>query len=111
MEGLSDCLNDEEGIWKKTISINLVGVIEGSILAIRNARKTKKPLTIVNVASAAGLWGMPFEPIYGATKHGVVGFTRSLVNLAPEGIKCTVIAPWNVQTPMFQVCLVWLIQS
>lgn len=33
---------------------------------------------IVNIASVAGLEPIPGMPIYSATKHGVIGFTRSM---------------------------------
>ena len=51
---------------------------------------------IVNIASLAGLLGAPYQEAYSATKHGLVGFTRSLVGTAigenyPVGI--SVICP------------------
>src|SRR5690606_1342186 len=41
---------------------------------------------IVNVASIAGLVAAPYQEVYAASKHGIVGFTRSLAStLAAEG--------------------------
>lgn len=49
----------------------------------------------------AGLRDPATLSAYAATKHGVVGFTRSLVDeLAPDGIRATAICPGYVATPM-----------
>ncbi|KAI8793617.1 15-hydroxyprostaglandin dehydrogenase [NAD(+)] [Biomphalaria glabrata] len=69
---------DEEN-WKNVININLVGALEGSMLAIEHMRTDKggKGGKIINIASTAGLTGVFFTPSYSAAKFGLVGFHRS----------------------------------
>jgi NAD(P)-dependent dehydrogenase (short-subunit alcohol dehydrogenase family) len=52
-------------------------------------------------ASLAGLTGVPFEPIYTANKHAVVGLVRSLgPALAPEGIRVNAVCPGFAESAM-----------
>lgn len=58
---------------------------------------------IVNISSLRGLLPFPCAPVYCASKHGVVGFTRSLANkeLADElGIKFVLICPGFTDTSL-----------
>jgi len=56
---------------------------------------------IVNVASTAGLHGSPSDPVYGATKAAVAGFTRSLAKAYTEdGILTNAVAPSVTDTPL-----------
>jgi NAD(P)-dependent dehydrogenase (short-subunit alcohol dehydrogenase family) len=52
---------------------------------------------VVNLASVAGVTGARSLSAYSATKHAVVGYTRSLVE---EGVRATAICPGFVNTPM-----------
>jgi short-subunit dehydrogenase len=57
---------------------------------------------IVNVASLAGRYAVPGAAIYGATKHGLVGFSESLYyELKPKGILVTSVNPGFVETEAF----------
>lgn len=56
---------------------------------------------IVNVASTAGLHGSPSDPVYGATKAAVAGFTRSLAKgYTADGILTNAVAPSVTDTPL-----------
>jgi len=56
---------------------------------------------IVNSASLAGLVAYDMEPIYAATKHGVVGLTRALAFLKDEaGIRVNCVCPSFVDTQL-----------
>lgn len=62
---------------EKLIAINLLGVMWGTRFAIKLMENAGGGI-IVNMASVAGHVPSPFLATYAASKHGVVGFTRSL---------------------------------
>lgn len=58
---------------------------------------------IVNVASTAGTHGSPTDPTYGASKAGLIGFTRSLARCHTDsGIFANAVAPGPTATEMFE---------
>ena len=58
---------------------------------------------IVNVSSTAGLVGFPRHPAYAASKHGVVGLTRTAaLEYAKKGIRINAVCPGFTLTPMVQ---------
>ncbi|XP_042324733.1 15-hydroxyprostaglandin dehydrogenase [NAD(+)] isoform X3 [Sceloporus undulatus] len=60
---------------------------------------------IVNIASLAGLMPAPHQPVYSASKHGVVGFTRSIAmasSVGKYGVRINAICPGFVNTPILQ---------
>jgi NAD(P)-dependent dehydrogenase (short-subunit alcohol dehydrogenase family) len=79
--------------YRKAMRINLDGVVYG-IAAARPAIMASGGGTIVATASMAGLVAVPFDPIYSANKHAVVGLVRSIGDLyAAEGIKVHALCP------------------
>ena len=79
--------------YRRSMSINLDGVVYG-IAAARPAIKVSGGGTIVATASMAGLVAAPFDPIYAANKHAVVGLMRSLgESYAPDGIRVHALCP------------------
>lgn len=86
-------------IWRKVIEVNLMAVIDGTIKAIQ-AMKERGGM-ILNTASAAGFLPLPFQPIYSASKGGVLMFTRSLTNLEMD-IRVNSLCPEFVETPLLQ---------
>lgn len=94
-----------ENTPEKTISINLMGMIKGTYLALEHMSKLSggRGGVIVNTASMAGLGPLPSCPIYTASKHGVVGFTRAVAAasaLSGYGIRINVLCPIFVQTDL-----------
>ena len=57
-----------------------VAVIEGTYLAVEfmSTKRGHNGGDVINISSLGGLVPMPFAPAYCASKHGVVGFTRSV---------------------------------
>lgn len=64
----------------RTITVNLGGVINSTLAAMKYmaVEKEGKGGIIANMSSVVGLDPSFMMPIYCATKHGIVGFTRSL---------------------------------
>jgi len=64
-------------------------------------RVMPKGSTIIVTASLAGLVGIPDDPIYGLTKHAVVGFVRSVASqLAERGIRIQAVCPGWADTAL-----------
>lgn len=89
--GMGDDFDPEA--YRRSMGINLDGVVYG-IAAARPAIKASGGGTIVATASMAGLVGTPFDPIYCANKHAVVGLARSLGEVyGPDGIRVHALCP------------------
>jgi NAD(P)-dependent dehydrogenase (short-subunit alcohol dehydrogenase family) len=89
--GMGDDFDPEA--YRRSMSINLDGVVYG-VAAARPAIKATGGGTIVATASMAGLVPAPFDPIYAANKHAVVGLARSLGEVyEPEGIRIHALCP------------------
>jgi NAD(P)-dependent dehydrogenase (short-subunit alcohol dehydrogenase family) len=79
--------------YRRAMRINLDGVVYG-IAAARPAIIASGGGTIVATASMAGLVAVPFDPIYAANKHAVVGLVRSIGDAyAAEGIRVNALCP------------------
>jgi NAD(P)-dependent dehydrogenase (short-subunit alcohol dehydrogenase family) len=89
--GMGDDFDPEA--YRRSMAINLDGVVYG-IAAARSAIKSSGGGTIVATASMAGLVATPFDPIYGANKHAVIGLVRALGPVyEPEGIRIHALCP------------------
>ena len=86
--------------WRRVIELNLIAVIRGTQLAIQ-AMRQKGGGVIVNTASVAGLNGWNMDPVYSASKGGVVLFTKALAGLkVSDNIRVNCVCPTLVQTPL-----------
>jgi NAD(P)-dependent dehydrogenase (short-subunit alcohol dehydrogenase family) len=81
------------------IAVNLGGVAMGTQEAVLRLRKRGGGV-IINTASTAALNPMPTDPVYSATKVGVVRIVESCTNLAAEGIRVNAVLPGVVDTDM-----------
>jgi NAD(P)-dependent dehydrogenase (short-subunit alcohol dehydrogenase family) len=91
--------------WQTVIDINLNGVWRCMRHQIP-AMLARGGGVIVNVASAAGLSGFPKHPAYAASKHGVIGLTRTAaLEYAKRGIRINALCPGFTMTPMVQQML------
>ena len=86
--------------WTPTVAINLQAVIAATQLEVLLLRKQGGGGVIVNTASMGGMVPMAMNPVYAATKAGVIHFTRSLAYLANEGIRVDAVCPSFTDTPM-----------
>jgi NAD(P)-dependent dehydrogenase (short-subunit alcohol dehydrogenase family) len=78
--------------WNRTIAVNLTGMFY-MVKAVTPMMQEKKRGKIVNIASVSGLLGQNGRAAYGASKGGIIQFTRSLaVELGPE-INVNAVAP------------------
>lgn len=88
----------ESARWQRTLDINLRGVVLGTHHAIPLLRERGGGV-IVQTASIAGLMPYEVDPVYAASKAGVVNFTRSLGYLKAEAnIRVNCVCPGIVET-------------
>ncbi|XP_068606737.1 15-hydroxyprostaglandin dehydrogenase [NAD(+)] [Brachionichthys hirsutus] len=97
-------INNEKN-WEKTIQVNLTSVIKGTYLALEHMSKEygKEGGIIINVSSMAAFLHSPHQPVYTATKHGVMGFTRAMADASSQGnygVRINVLCPGFVDTPL-----------
>ena len=78
--------------YRRAMGANLDGVVFGVHAALPALRR-RGGGAIVATASLAGLTGVPYDPLYAANKHAVVGLVRSLAPLAEEGIRVNAVCP------------------
>ncbi|XP_077978972.1 15-hydroxyprostaglandin dehydrogenase [NAD(+)]-like [Glandiceps talaboti] len=89
--------------WEKTIEVNQKSVIRGTYLAVNHmgVKNGGNGGIVINTASIAGFAPFPLIPVYSATKHAVVGFTRSAANepnIKDNKIRVAAVCPAKVDT-------------
>jgi len=86
--------------WQRVMNVNLLGPFLccrtfGRIMLQQGSG------SIVNIASVAGLLGVADRAAYNASKHGLIGLTRTLAaEWGGRGVRCNAVCPGWVKTPM-----------
>lgn len=88
--------------WDAIIAINMSSAFHTTKMAVPYM-KSKGWGRIINVASAHAMVASPFKSAYVASKHGIMGFTKTVaLEVAEKGITCNAICPGYVLTPLVE---------
>jgi len=88
--------------WDAIIAINMSSAFHTTKMAVPYM-KSKGWGRIINVASAHAMVASPFKSAYVASKHGIMGFTKTVaLEVAEKGVTCNAICPGYVLTPLVE---------
>ena len=95
--GLIEQTDDKD--WRWVLDVNLMGVIYGTQTMVPLMKQHGEQGWLINVASMAGMMGVPTAGAYTATKVAVVGMSESwYAELKPHNIQVSVLCPAFVKT-------------
>jgi len=100
-DGLIMRMKDEA--WDEVLHVNLTGTFT-TCRKFARLMANRRSGAIVNISSVVGLTGNAGQTNYGASKAGIIGFSKSLAReLASRSVRVNVIAPGFIQTAMTDV--------
>lgn len=89
---------------ERVIDVNLKGVIYGSYEALRRFRRQGAGV-LINIGSVESRTPLPYQAVYSATKHAVLGLDEALrqeLRLGGDrGVQVVTIMPWGADTPIW----------
>jgi NAD(P)-dependent dehydrogenase (short-subunit alcohol dehydrogenase family) len=93
--------NLEHRHWRRVVEVNLMGPIHVIECFVPPMIRARKGGHLVNVSSAAGLFGLPWHAAYSASKFGLRGISEVLrFDLERHGIGVSLVCPGAVDTPL-----------
>jgi 3-oxoacyl-[acyl-carrier protein] reductase len=100
-DGLLARMSDDD--WRTVLETNLSSVFY-TCRAVTRPMMKKRGGSIVNISSIVGVHGNWGQTNYGASKAGIIGFTKSLAReLGSRGVRANVVAPGYVKTQLTDV--------
>ncbi|MEO1060038.1 MAG: SDR family oxidoreductase [Actinomycetota bacterium] len=91
-----------DAVFRKVLDVNVLGVFLGTRAAAPRIVQ-RGGGSIVNISSIAGLTGTPGTAAYTASKHAVIGLTRtSALELGPQGVRVNAVCPAPVEGRMMR---------
>jgi len=100
LDRLTPLTEVSDDLWEKVMAVNLFGPF-ALCRAVLPGMVERGLGSIINTTSAAGLAGGRAGAAYTASKHGLVGLTRSIAwYYGDKGVRCNAVAPGAIQTKM-----------
>jgi short-subunit dehydrogenase len=87
---------------KKQFEVNFFGVVQVSSAVLPKMIEAKQG-TVINMSSLAGLFGLPYQGLYSASKYAIEGYSQSLrMELRNTGVKVVILNPGDFKTDFTQ---------
>jgi len=104
-------LRIDDDAWRRMVDVNLMGAVH-CIRAVLPAMTARGRGRIINIASTAALKGYAYASAYAATKHALLGLTRSLaLELARTEITVNAVCPGYTETAIVEAAVARIVEK